>query len=252
MKKYFFVVFLPFLLSNSSNFKSSIDLQQIIEKAENRMRGKSSEAIMSITIVRPKYSREMGLKTWTKSDNYNVMYLMSPARDKGTVYLKRKKEIWYYLPKIERNIKMPPSMMSQSWMGTDMSNDDLVKKTSMANDFSHKLVGEVDLEGRECYEIELIPHDDADVVWGKVKLWVDKEIFNIMKQEQYDEDLELVNTMNASKVKNLGGQIIPTHMEIIPADKLDQKTVMVYKSLEFDVDVPEQYFTTQYMTRIHP
>ena len=123
------------------------NLKEIVAKAENRMRGKSSIATMKITTVRPKYSREMRVKNWTKTEDYNVMYIMNPARDKGTTYLKRKKEIWYYLPKIERNIKMPPSMMNQSWMGTDMSNDDLVKKTSYANDFTQTLLGSATISG---------------------------------------------------------------------------------------------------------
>ncbi|MDB4835121.1 outer membrane lipoprotein-sorting protein [Cyclobacteriaceae bacterium] len=232
--------------------QSEPNLSEIISKAENRMRGKSSIATMKITTVRPKYSRDMRIKNWTKTEDFNVMYIMEPARDKGTVYLKREKEIWYYLPKIERNIKMPPSMMNQSWMGTDMSNDDLVKKTSYANDFTHKLIGSVTVSGVDCYEIELIPKPDTDVVWGKIKMWVDKKLFNIMKQEQYDEDLELVNTMNASKVKSMGGETLPTHMEMIPADKKGQKTIMVYESIQFNVEIPEQYFTTQYMTRLRP
>ncbi len=227
-------------------------LREIVYKAENRLRGKSSISVATITIVRPKYQREMQVKTWTKTDDYNTMYIMSPARDKGTVYLKRKKEIWYYIPSIERNIKMPPSMMNQSWMGTDMSNDDLVKKSSFADDYTHRLLGEETIDGKACHHIELIPNEDADVVWGKVEMWIDKELYNVMKQSQFDEDLILANTMTASKVKAMGGETIPTYMEIVPADKPNQKTVMVYNSIEFNVEVPDSYFSTQYMTRIQP
>ncbi len=252
MRKVFLSVITLAVLTTAFVSQSEPNLKGIVAKAENRMRGKSSIATMKITTVRPKYSREMRVKNWTKTEDYNVMYIIEPARDKGTVYLKRKKEIWYYLPKIERNIKMPPSMMNQSWMGTDMSNDDLVKKTSYANDFSHKMIGTASVSGIDCYEIELLPLEETDVVWGKVKMWVDKEFYNIMKQEQYDEDLELVNTMNASNVKPMGGETIPTRMEIVPADKKGQKTVMEYKSLQFNVEIPERYFTTQFMTRLRP
>ena len=182
MKKLLFLVSVTLFVCSASVIKSDIDLKEIVYKAENKLRGKSSESLTTITIVRPKYTRDMEIKTWTMSDDYNVMYIMNPARDRGTVYLKRKKEIWYYLPKIERNIKMPPSMMNQSWMGTDMSNDDLVKKTSMANDYSHKLLGEENIDGRACYVIELIPNDDADVVWGKVKIWVDKKGQRVLEE----------------------------------------------------------------------
>tara|TARA_B100000809_G_scaffold149256_1_gene146733 strand:+ start:22 stop:777 length:756 start_codon:yes stop_codon:yes gene_type:complete len=251
MKHIFFITLLTTLTSVFTQQNDFI-LKETISKAENRLRGKSSIATMSITVVRPKYSREMKVKNWTKTEDYNVMYIIEPTRDKGTVYLKRNKEIWYYIPSIERNIKMPPSMMNQSWMGTDMSNDDLVKKTSYENDFSHRLIGSAIIAGVDCYEVELFPHEDADVVWGKVKMWIDKSLYNIMKQEQYDEDLELVNTTNASEVKSMGGEIVPTKMEIVPADKKGQKTVMKYESIEFDIDISEQYFTTQYMTRLRP
>lgn len=246
------ILCLPLLLISSWSFSQDLKLRDIVDKAENRLRGKSSISTATIKIIRPKYQREMTLKIWTKTDDYNIMYIMSPARDQGTVYLKRKKEIWYYLPSIERNIKMPPSMMSQSWMGTDMSNDELVKKSSLADDFTHTLIDEESINGVNCFHIKLIPKEDTDVVWGKVEIWVDKKLFNIMKQEQYDEDMKLVNTMNASEVKEMGGETIPSRMEIIPADKPDQKTVMVYNTLEFDVEIPDSYFSTQFMTRIKP
>lgn len=230
----------------------SVDVKELVRKAENRLKGKSSIATMKITIVRPKYTRDMTMKSWSKGDDYSLMYIMTPARDKGTTYLKRLKEIWYYLPSVERNIKMPPSMMSQSWMGTDMSNDDLVRRTSMVDDFSQKLLGSETIDGRDCYKVQLIPKESAEVIWGKIEIWVDKKLFNIMKQKTYDEDMELVHTMNSSAVKNMGGKEIPSKMEIIPADKPNQKTVMTYLSLQFNVDIPDHYFTTQYMTKVKP
>lgn len=235
-----------------NSIRQGEDIKTIVRKAENRLKGNSSIATMKITIVRPKYTRDMVMKAWSMGEDHSLMYIMSPARDKGTTYLKRKKEIWYYLPSVERNIKMPPSMMSQSWMGTDMSNDDLVRRTSMVDDFNHKLLGSGTVDGRDCYKVQLIPKEDTDVVWGKIEIWVDKKLYNIMKQKTYDEDMELVNTMNSSKVKNMGGKEIATVMEIIPADKPSQKTVMTYQSLQFDVKIPEHYFTTQYMSKVKP
>ncbi len=251
----FAVISLSFILLNKPSKlgePQSVNVKDLVQKAENRLKGNSSIATMKISIVRPRYTRDMTMKAWSKGDDYSLMYIMSPARDKGTTYLKRKKEIWYYLPSVERNIKMPPSMMSQSWMGTDMSNDDLVRRTSMVNDFSHKLLGSESVDGRDCYKIQLTPKESAEVVWGKIEIWVDKKLYNIMKQKSYDEDMELVNTMNASKVKNMGGKEIATVMEILPADKPNQKTVMTYETLQFDVEIPEYYFTTQYMTKVKP
>lgn len=244
------LVFIFFMFSGMLVFAQEINLKTIINKAENKLRGKSSVSTMTITTVRPKYSREMQLKSWTQNDDLSLIYISSPARDKGTVYLKRTKEIWYYIPSIERNIKMPPSMMNQSWMGTDLSNDDLVKKTSMENDFDHELLGSELIDNIDCYHISLIPHGDAEVIWGKIEIWVDKEYFNILKQESFDEDLELVNTFVASDVKEMGGETIATKMVFYPADKPQQKTVLEYTSLQFNVKIPDYYFTTQFMTKV--
>jgi len=239
-----------FICLGMSLSAQAVDLKSIIEKAENKLRGKSSYSELKITTVRPKYTREMKLKSWTKNDDFSLMYIASPSRDKGTTYLKREREIWYYLPSVERNIKMPPSMMNQSWMGTDLSNDDLVRKTSMEKDFEHTFVKMEDISGNACYHIKLIPHQDADVIWGKVEIWVDEIHFNILKQESFDEDLELVNSMIGSEVKEMGGETIPTKMEFYPADKPNQKTLMEYLSIQFNIAIPAYYFTTQYMTKV--
>lgn len=246
-KQLLFIIFICFTtFLNAQN----TDLKSIINKAENKLRGKSSLSTMTITTVRPKYTREMQLKSWTQNEDLSLMYISAPARDKGTVYLKRTKEIWYYIPSIERNIKMPPSMMNQSWMGTDLSNDDLVKKTSMENDFDHELIASEEIEGVDCFHISLIPHDNAEVIWGKIELWIDKEHFNILKQESFDEDLELVNTVLGSNVKEMGGEIIPSKLEFYPADKPQQRTIMEYNTIKFNVKIPDHYFTTQFMTKV--
>lgn len=232
--------------------EEELDLKAIIKKAENRLKGVSSISEMEITIVRPKYTRSMVVKSWTKGDDFSLMYIKTPVRDEGTTYLKRKNEIWYYLPSVERNIKMPPSMMSQSWMGTDLSNDDLVKRSSLVDDYSSSLVKSETVAGYDCYQIKLIPSDSAEVVWGRVDIWVDKTHFNVLKQKQYDEDIELVNTMVSSKVKEMGGKTIATKMEFTPADEPKQKTKIEYLSIEFDISIPDSYFTTQYMTKVKP
>jgi hypothetical protein len=114
--------------------------KDIVKKADDNMRGKTSQADITIKIIRPTWSREMNMKAWTKGDDYSMILVTSPAKEKGTVFLKRIKEVWNWIPSIERNIKLPPSMMSQSWMGTDFTNDDLVKEASSVSDYDHKLL----------------------------------------------------------------------------------------------------------------
>lgn len=230
------------------NFSQTAD--EIIQKAEDRMKGTSSYAEMTITTIRPKWQREMKIKSWTKGDDYSATLVMSPAKDKGTVFLKRKSEIWNYIPSIERTIKMPPSMMSQSWMGTDMTNDDLVKESSMKRDYTKKIIGTEIIENLECYNIQLTPKENVNSIWGKVMIWISKKDFLQLQVKYYDEDNELINTVLGKNVKMMGGLMIPTVMEIIPADKKGHKTRMTYTALQLNLEIKDEVFTTPYMKRL--
>ncbi len=223
---------------------------EVIARVDAVMRGNSSTSEMTIQIIRPTWSREMSMKTWSMGDDHSVVLITAPAKDAGTVFLKRDKEVWNWVPAIERNIKMPPSMMAQSWMGTDFTNDDLVKEFSVVNDYTHKFVGEATIAGRTCWIIEMTPKPDAAVVWGKVKVWVDQKDFLQLKVENYDEDGYLVNSMIASDIKMMGGRLIPTRMEMLPADEPGNKTVMIYKSIQFNVAIDDATFSVEQMKRL--
>lgn len=223
---------------------------EIIKKATNKMQGASSTAEIRIVITRPKWTRTMELKTWTKGTKYSMTLITAPARDKGTVFLKREKEIWNWVPTVERTIKLPPSMMAQSWMGTDLTNDDLIKESSMETDFKHSLLGKENAGGRLCYKIASIPTDDAAVVWGKVVSWIDTKDYITMKSEFYDEDMDLVNTFNGMNIKVLGGKTVASKVEIIPADKPGQKTTLEYLALSFDQPIQDAFFTVQNMKKV--
>ncbi|MDP4234447.1 MAG: outer membrane lipoprotein-sorting protein [Bacteroidota bacterium] len=226
------------------------DATEIVRRADLRMRGASSEATMTIQIVRPAYSREMSMRTWSKGNDFALILITAPAKEKGTVFLKRKKEVWNWLPSIERTIKLPPSMMSQSWMGTDFTNDDLVREASIVEDYDQRLLGEESIGSEACYKIELLPKKEAAVVWGKVFLWVEKTNDLMLRAEYYDEDGTLINTMIGSDIKMLGGRLIPARMEMIPADKKGNKTVLIYSSLVFDRPIDDSFFGTQNMQRV--
>ncbi len=205
---------------------------------------------MTMKIVRPDWSREMEIKTWSLGTKLGMILIQSPARDKGTTFLKIEKEIWNWVPSIERTIKLPPSMMMQSWMGSDFTNDDLVKESSIINDYEHNLLGSETLDGNECWKIELVPKPDASVVWGKILTWVSKDEYNTMKSEMYDEDGYLINVLTASNVVNLGGKMLPSRLEVIPIEEPGNKTIMEYRSIDFDVEVKESFFSTQNMKRV--
>tara|TARA_B100000575_G_scaffold134787_1_gene107401 strand:- start:3777 stop:4517 length:741 start_codon:yes stop_codon:yes gene_type:complete len=223
---------------------------EIIANADRKLRGKSSYSEISITIVRPKWQKTMTMKNWSQGNDYAVSLVTSPAKEKGTVFLKRKSEAWNYLPSLERTIKLPPSMMTQSFMGTDLTNDDLVKQSSMVIDYTHKILGSEHILGLDCWKLELMPKEEATVVWGKLIVWIDKKDFMQLKVAFYDEDEELVSLMNGNDVQVFDGTKLPSKIEFIPLEDEGHKTVITYDVWEFNKDIPSSYFTTQYVSRL--
>ncbi len=223
---------------------------EIVKKADEKARGEQAYGEMKMTIVRPNWTREITMKTWSKGDDYSLVLITAPARDQGTAFLKRKREIWNWQPTIDRAIKMPPSMMMQSWMGSDFTNDDLVKQSSIVNDFTHKLLGKETVEGRSCHKIELLPKPDAAVVWGKIIMWVDEKDYLELKVEFYDEDGYLVNTMYGKNIRTIGGRTLPTRLELVPADKTGHKTIVEQLALDFSVKLDESFFSMQNLKRV--
>jgi len=224
--------------------------KEIIAKADKKNRGETSKGLMSLTIVRPKWERNIKMKSWSKGTDYFMIYITSPAKEKGQVFLKVGKEMWNYVPTISRMIKIPPSMMMQSWMGSDFTNDDLVKQSSIVTDYDHKLIGEEEVRGQMCYVIELTPHPEAAVVWGKIKSWITKDGFNVWKNEYYDEDGYLQSTENASNIKQMSDRKIPTKIEMIPADEEGNKTIMEFLEIEYNTKIDDNFFSKQNMKRI--
>ena len=224
--------------------------KDIIQQVDEKARGNSSFAELSMEIIRPGWTREIKMKSWSKGNEDALILVTEPARDKGIVFLKRDRELWNWQPSIDRVIKLPPSMMMQSWMGSDFTNDDLVKESSILEDYTHSFLEEVIIEGKLCYQIQLTPKEDAPVVWGKIITWVDKNDLVQLKVEFYDEDDELINTMIGSGVQLIGGRILATKMEMIPADDPEKTTVINYSKLEFDINMKEDFFSLQNMKRI--
>jgi len=251
LSKFIYYLILPASLIFLFSFVyTGPDATEIIRKADQKLRGKTSYGEMTLQIIRPTWKREMAFKTWSKGEKLALIYITSPAKEKGAVTLKRGKEVWSWMPSIERTIKLPPSMMMQSWMGTDFTNDDLVRESSTIEDYTHELAGDSIIEGRICHKIILTPKPEAAVVWGKLVLFIDKKDFMQMKMEQYDEDGFLINIMLGKDVKMLGGKLLPSKMEIIPVEKPGNKTVLIYNILRFDEPMDDNFFTVQNMVKI--
>jgi outer membrane lipoprotein-sorting protein len=224
--------------------------KEIVQRADEKVRGGSNQGEMVMRIVRPNWQREIILKTWAKGNDLGLILVTSPARDKGTAFLKRKREVWNWQPSIDRTIKLPPSMMLQSWMGSDFTNDDLVKESSVVEDYTHTLAGDTIIDNRPSYKIIMIPKEEAAVVWGKVITYIDKKDFLQLLIRFYDEDGELVNTMKGSDVRMLGGRLLPARMEVTPADNPKNRTIIQYRSLAFDLPLEDSFFSLQNLKRI--
>ena len=226
------------------------DAKSIVKAAYDKMNGLSSQSEMSMTLIRPSWSRTISMKSWNKGNDYSLVLITAPAKEKGQVFLKRKTEMWNWVPKINRMIKLPPSMMMQAWMGSDFTNDDLVKMSSIVNDYNHKIISRDKYYDHDCYIIELRPIEDAAVVWGKIKIWVAVKEKYILKSEYYDEDFDLVNIEEFTEIKLVDNRKIPTKYIIIPKDKPGNKTVLIIKSIDFDIKISESFFSQQNMKRI--
>ncbi len=215
------------------------------------MRGKSSFAVITMTIEKPSWKRSMTMKAWALEPDFSLVVLTEPARDKGSVTLKRGNEVWNWLPSVQKVIKIPPSMMLQSWMGSDFTNDDLVRASSVVRDYTHTLLGRERYEGQECYKIELIPKPEAGVVWAKVLVWISTVGYLEFKTEYYDEDGTLVKSFLGSDVKTFGDRRLPAHWEMIPYNQPGNKTILEYDELGFNEKISEDFFSLQNMKRIH-
>lgn len=249
MKKLFLSI-VSILFISLSGLSQDLSAKQIITKADNLQRGKSNKGELKMTIIRPKWTRTISLKSWSRGTDYSMTYITSPAKEKGQVFMKRKNEMWNWIPTISRMIKLPPSMMAQGWMGSDYTNDDILKESSIVVDYNHKIIGNEKLENIDCYKIELMPKEDATVTWGKVIKWISKKEYWQLKSEYYDEDNELVRTETASEIKTFGDRKLPSKIVILPADKPKQRTEIEVLSSNFNVNIQESFFSQQNMKRV--
>ena len=231
----------------------NMSAKEIVKEAEDQWQGeKSSISRMTMKIIRPTWERTIKMKSWIKGRDYALTLITAPASEEGQTFLKRDNEMWHWMPSIGRLIKLPPSMMSQGWMGSDYTNDDILKESSMVVDYNHSLLGEEKVNGTLCYKINMKPKEDAAVVWGKVIKWISKEHFNQLKAEYYDEDGELIRTELLSEVKEMDDRMVPTYIEVIPEDEKEKKTVLELNKIQFNRDIPDNFFSQQNMKRIRP
>jgi outer membrane lipoprotein-sorting protein len=223
---------------------------EIIVKANDLRYGETSQGTMEMNLVRPGWTRSITMKMWTKGTDYSMVLITAPAKEKGQVFMKRETEMWNWIPKISRMIKLPPSAMSQGWMGSDYTNDDMMNEGSLVNKFEHKILKTEKFDELECWVIESIPKDDDEVIWGKKISWVSQDGFFTLKTESFDEDMFLVKTEISSDIIQMGGKKLPSKFTIIPEDDPGNKTIVILKDIVFDESIENSFFSQQNMKRI--
>ena len=243
----FFLLLGVFLSFSSKVYTQDLSALEVVKRMDEQAYGGHVSSHVKMTIERPKWTRTMEMKSWSIGNDFSIILITSPAREKGISYLKREREMWNYQPTIDRVIKLPASMMSQSWMGSDFKNDDLVRQSSIVNDYTHSFSNS---QSDGHYVIESIPNPDAPVVWGRVKMWIDKKNMIQTKVMFYDEDDDLVQTIQASRVKKLGDRYLATYLELEPADEPGKKTIMEYLEMDFKTKHNPDFFSIQRMKRL--
>jgi len=229
----------PFSESLSENVTS----QQILDKIDKMYRGKSSIGTYLMKIKTTHWERNLRIKSWTRDLDYTLIRIEYPKKEKGVATLKVENNLWNYLPKIKRVIKVPSSLMMGSWMGSHFTNDDLVKESTLANDYNHRITFEGMRDGQEVYEITLLPKEEAAVVWGKIIILIRKKDLMPLYQEYCDEKEKPVRQMILSDIKKMGGRLLPSRMKVIPYDKPGEFTEIIYLDIAFDMELPETFFS---------
>jgi len=218
------------------------DVKQVIKDIDELYRSTSSYSEIEMEIVTPHWQRTLAMNCWTQGMDKTFLHLTAPQKEKGVATLRIENEMWNYLPKINKVIKVPPSMMMSSWMGSDFTNDDLVKEFSLFEDYTYELIT-VDSAREDLLYVSCIPSEDLPIVWGNIVIAARKSDHLPVWQKYYDEKGKLMRTLRYQDIRTFGKRTLPAEMEMIPQTKEGHKTVIRYLKLDFDVKVDEQVFS---------
>jgi outer membrane lipoprotein-sorting protein len=219
-----------------------LDAAQLVRDAMNHWRGLTSYADMTMTIHRADWERSMTMKSWSKGEKKSLVRVIEPKKDAGNGTLLDDNSMWTFTPKINRIIKVPSSMLSQSWMGSDFTNKDISKSTDIIDQYDHELVSREEVDGHILYTIASVPHEDAAVVWGKEVLVV-RDDYVLMEQQFWDQDGVLVKSMKTLDVEVMGGRAVAKVLRMGKVDTPDEWTQLTTNSIEFNIDLPDNLFT---------
>jgi outer membrane lipoprotein-sorting protein len=236
------LLFVCGLLISSGSSAQDITARQLVQDAMDHWRGLTSYSEMSMTIHRPDWERTMTMQSWSKGDKLSLVRVIEPKKDAGSGTLLNDDNMWTYTPKINRIIKVPSSMMAQSWMGSDFSNKDIAKSTDIIDQYNHTLDHQEEINGHIQYTITSVPHEDAAVVWGKEVLVI-RDDFVLIEQQFWDQDEVLVKSMKTLEVEEMGGRPVAKVMRMGKQETAGEWTELIAHEIEFDREMPANTFT---------
>ena len=219
-----------------------LSARDLIQAAMDHYRGQTSYSVMTMTINRPQWQRSMTMRAWTAGDKETLVRVTQPRKDAGNGTLSVDGNMWTYTPKINRVIKVPSSMMSQNWMGSDFSNKDISKNTDIIDQYDHTLLETLDRNGFKVYVIQSIPHEEAAVVWGREVFYI-RDDWVLLEQQFWDQDDELVKTLRSLEVEQMSGRAVATIMRMTQEARPNEWTELHTLEVEFDVELPPNVFT---------
>ncbi len=217
--------------------------EDIVRRSEDILKGKTSKGNFRMIIETSDYTRTMEMDTWWVGNDKALIVVTSPRREAGNKTLKLKNELWMYLRNTETTIKVPPSMMLQSWNGSDFTNDDLVRESSLIKDYSMRILAQDTIGGTLTWKVELLPRPDAPVVWGRIIHWVRTADYLPARTEYYDERGIRMRTMTYENVRRMGGRSIPTRWSLVNDEKPGHRTTFEYLDVEFDIPISDRIFS---------
>lgn len=248
-RKFFSLLILSIFILGLTATVHAQTAKDIVKKSDDLMRGLKSYAKITMKIQRPEWSRELKMDTWSEGTEKAFIRTLAPAKEKGVTFLKIGREAWNYLPSAERIIKIPPSMMLQSWMGSDFTNDDLVKADSLVVDYTHKIEKEYEKDGIKVWQLLLIPKENAPVVWGKVVLTVRQDNWVTTRCDYFNEDMELVKYFQTSNIQKIEGKFVPMQFTMTNVKKSGHSTTIIYNELTFKPKIGPDTFSKSNLKR---
>ena len=238
-KRYFYLFLLLMPMSSSAEER---DASQIVRDAIDHWRGLSSYTEMTMVIHRPDWERSMTMRAWTKGQDQSLVRVLEPKKDRGSGTLTDEDSMWTFSPKVNRVIKVPSSMMGQSWMGSDFSNKDIARADDIIDQYEHAILQREEIDGVVIYDIESVPHEDAAVVWGREVLKI-REDHVVLEHAFYDQDGELVKKLVSLEVEEMGGRTIAKRQRMVKTDEPDEWTEISVNDVAYDIDLKDSLFT---------